>query len=131
MVQLGITDWLGGMIAGGVRPQRFPWFAGIVTPVLSHLTSGTATTSMVSTVLFPIANDLGYNPAILARVIAGTALAVSFPWAGAAAASAFAGGAITFGNMFKIGIVVTILTAVIVTGLSIILVPALGAFTAP
>ena len=131
LVRLGITDWLGGIIAGGVSAAALPWFAGIVTPILSHLTSGTATTSMVSTILFPIANDLGYNAAILARVIAGTALAVSFPWAGAAAASAFASGAITFGNMFKIGLLVTILTAIIITGLSIILVPALGAFTAP
>jgi di/tricarboxylate transporter len=108
-----------------------PWFAGLVTPVLSHLTSGTATTSMVSTVLFPIAGNLGYNPAILARIIAGTALAVSFPWAGAAAATAFSSGSISFGNMFKIGVVATIFTVIVITVLSIILVPALGAFTAP
>jgi di/tricarboxylate transporter len=131
LTRLGISEWLGGLIAAGVSPAALPWFAGIVTPALSHLTSGTATTSMVSTILFPIANDLGYNPAILARIVAGTALAVSFPWAGAAAASAFASGAMAFGNMFKVGVVVTALTAIITTGLSIILVPALGAFTAP
>jgi solute carrier family 13 (sodium-dependent dicarboxylate transporter), member 2/3/5 len=131
LVKLGITDWLQNMLTGGVSAAALPWFAGFVTPILSHLTSGTATTSMVSTVLFPIAKDVGYNPAILARIIAGTALAVSFPWAGAAAGSAFGSGSITFGRMFRIGAVVTVLTVVVITGLSIIIVPALNAFTAP
>jgi sodium-dependent dicarboxylate transporter 2/3/5 len=131
LARLGITDWLARLITPGVSAAMLPWFAGLVTPVLSHLTSGTATTSMVSTVLFPIAGNLGYNPAILARIIAGTALAVSFPWAGAAAATAFSSGSISFGNMFKIGVVATIFTVIVITVLSIILVPALGAFTAP
>ena len=131
LARLGITDWLGDIVKGSVSVAVLPWFAGIVTPVLSHLTSGTATTSMVSTILFPIANDLGYNPAILARIIAGTALAVSFPWAGAAAGTAFSSGAISFGAMFKVGVVATIFTVIVITVLSIIIVPALGAFTAP
>jgi hypothetical protein len=33
--------------------------------------------------------------------------------------------------MFKIGVVATIFTVIVITVLSIILVPALGAFTAP
>ncbi len=131
LAALGITDWLSAIVAGGVSVSVLPWFAAAITPILSHLTSGTATTSMVSTILFPLADNLGYNPAILARIIAGTALAVSFPWAGAAAATTFASGAVGFGTMFRIGIVVTIFNALIVSALSIALVPALGAFTAP
>jgi di/tricarboxylate transporter len=133
LARLGVADWLGAIIkeSGGVSATALPWFAGIVTPIMSHLTSGTATTSMVSTLLFPVANDVGYNSAILARIIAGTALAVSFPWAGAAAGSAFASGAISFGAMFRIGVVATLFTVFVITALSIVLVPALGAFTAP
>jgi solute carrier family 13 (sodium-dependent dicarboxylate transporter), member 2/3/5 len=131
LARLGITDWLGDIVKGSVSTALLPWFAGIVTPLMSHLTSGTATTSMVSTMLFPIAKDLGYNPAILARIIAGTALAVSFPWAGAAAGTAFSSGAISFGAMFKVGVVATIFTVIVITALSMALVPALGAFTAP
>lgn len=131
LVKLGITEWFARMISGGVPVAALPWFAGVTTPIVSHLTSGTATTSMISTILFPIARDLGYNPAILARIIAGTALAVSFPWAGAAAGTTFASGTIRFGTMFRIGIIATLLTAFVITGLSMILVPALGAFTGP
>ena len=86
---------------------------------------------MISTILFPIANDLGYNAAILARIIAGTALAVSFPWSGAGAGTAFASGEISFGTMFRIGVVATGLTMIVITILSILLVPGLGAFTQP
>ena len=129
LAMLGITDWMGGMITGAASVAALPWLAGVVTPILSHLTSGTATTAMVSTILFPVANDLGYNAAILARIIGGTALAVSFPWAGAAAATAFASGAIRLGTMFKVGIVATVLTVIVITVLSMILVPALGAFS--
>ena len=128
LAQLGIPQWLGAAIQGGVSSSALPWIAGLATPVLSHLTSGTATTSMVSTVLFPIAEGLDYNPAILARIIAGTALAVSFPWSGAAAGTAFSSGSISFGTMFKTGAVATVLTAIAITVLSIVLVPALGAF---
>ncbi len=131
LASLGITDWIGSIIAPGASAAMLPWLAGLITPILSHLTSGTATTSMVSTVLFPMASDLGYNAAILARIIAGTALAVSFPWSGAGAGTAFASGAISFGTMFRIGVVATTLTMIVITVLSIVLVPALGAFTTP
>ena len=129
LVQLGVAEWLGNLVEDGVSSAALPWFAGLVTPILSHLTSGTATTSMVSTVLFPVSESLGYNPAILARIIAGTALAVSLPWAGAASSTAFASGTIGFGEMFRIGVIATVLTAVAITLLSMILVPALGAFS--
>jgi len=46
--------------------------AGILTGVVSHVTSGTATTAMMSSILFPVADSLNYNPAILARIIAST-----------------------------------------------------------
>jgi di/tricarboxylate transporter len=126
---LGVAEWLGGLIENSVSSAALPWFAGLVTPVLSHLTSGTATTSMVSTVLFPVAESLGYNPAILARIIAGTALAVSLPWAGAASSTAFASGTISFGDMFRIGVVATVFTTIAITLLSMVLVPALGAYS--
>ena len=129
LVTLGITDWFGSMITPSLSAATLPAIAGLVTPLLSHVTSGTATTIMISTTLFPIATELGYNPAILARIIAGTALAVSVPWAGAAAATTFASGAVPFGTMFRVGVVATALTAVVATVLSVILVPALGAFT--
>jgi sodium-dependent dicarboxylate transporter 2/3/5 len=131
LVRLGVTDWLGGVVTRNVTAAVLPWFAGFVTPLIALVGSGTATTSMLSTILFPVAKDLGYNPTILARIIAGTALAVAFPWAGAAAGTAFASGAINFGILFRVGIVVTFVTALVITVLSMTLVPAFGAYTAP
>ena len=63
---MGVAAWIGDRVEGAVSLTALPWFAGLVTPLVSHLTSGTATTSMISTVLFPVADGLGYNPAILA-----------------------------------------------------------------
>ena len=83
---------------------------------------------MVATMLFPIADTLGYNPAILARIIAGTAQAVALPWSSAAPAATFAFGAVGLGTMFRVGAVVTVLTSVVVIVLSMILVPLLQAF---
>lgn len=129
LAQLGVAEWLGSLIEGGVSSAALPWFAGLVTPILSHLTSGSATTTMVSTVLYPVAGSLDYNPAVLARIIAGTALAVSLPWAGAASSTAFASGTLSFGDMFRVGVVATVLTALTITLLSMILVPAFGAYS--
>ena len=129
--RLGVTEWLGGMVARSVSASMLPWFAGLITPLIAHVGSGTATSTMMATVLFPVAKNLGTNPTVLARIIAGTALVVTFPWAGAAAGTAFASGAVSIGAMFRIGIVATVVTVIIITVLSIVLVPALGAFTAP
>ena len=128
---LGITEWFGGIVKSGVSVAVLPWFAAFITPIVAHLTSGTAATTMISTILFPLAADLGFNPAILARIITGMALGVCFPFAGAAAGTAFASGAISFGGMAKAGIVATAMLAVVVTAIALVLVPAFGAFTAP
>src|SRR5437773_7938034 len=129
--RLGVTEWLGGMVARSVSASMLPWFAGLMTPLIAHVGSGTATSTMMATVLFPVAKKLGSNPTVLARIIAGTALVVTFPWAGAAAGTAFASGAVSIGAMFRIGILATVMTVIVITVLSIVLVPALGAFTAP
>jgi solute carrier family 13 (sodium-dependent dicarboxylate transporter), member 2/3/5 len=128
---LGITEWFGGIVKRGVSVEALPWFAAFITPIVAHLTSGTAATTMVSTILFPLAADLDFNPAILARIITATALGICFPFAGAAAGTAFASGAISFSGMAKAGIVATIMMAMVVTVLAMVLVPQFGAYTAP
>ena len=130
LTTLGATDWFAGRLTGNVTAEALPWVAGLATPLLTQLASGAATSIMVSTILFPIADALGYNPTILARIIAGTAQAVAFPWSSPAAAATFAFGAVGFGTMFRVGVVATVLTAILVIVLSMILVPAMQAFTA-
>ena len=130
LTTVGAIDWFAGMLTGNVTAGALPWVAGLATPVLTQLASGAATSIMVSTILFPIANALGYNPAILARIIAGTAQAVAFPWSSPASAATFAFGAVGFGTMFRVGLVTTVLTSSVVITLSMFLVPALQAFAA-
>ena len=125
----GVLDWLAGALAGNVTAGALPWVAGLVTPLLTQVGSGSATSIIVSTMLFPMAEALDYNPAILARIIAGTAQGVAVPWSSAAAAGTFAFGAVGLGTMFRFGVAATVLTSIVVIVLSMILVPALGAFT--
>ena len=129
LTTLGAIDWLAGSLTGNVTAGALPWVAGLATPLLTQLASGAATSIMVSTILFPIADALGYNPTILARIIAGTAQAVAFPWSSPAAAATFAFGAVGFGTMFRVGLVATVLTSIVVIVLSMILVPVMQAFT--
>ena len=130
LTTLGAIDWLADTLTGKVTAGALPWVAGVATPLLTQLASGAATSIMVSTILFPIAQSLGYNPAILARIIAGTAQAVAFPWSSPASAATFAFGAVGFGTMFRVGLVVTVLTSIVVIALSMLLVPVLQAFSA-
>ena len=127
---LDMLDWLVGILTGHVTAAALPWVAGLATPLLTQLASGTATTMMVSTMLFPMAEALGYNPAILARIIAGTAQGVALPWSSPAVAATFSFGAVGFGTLFRVGVVATVLTSIVVIALSVVLVPALQAFAA-
>ena len=129
LTTLGAIDWLAGMLTGNVTAGALPWVAGLSTMLLTQLGSGAATSMMVSTILFPIADALGYNSTILARIIAGTAQAVAFPWSSPASATTFSFGAVGFGTMFKVGLIATLLTSIVVIALSMILVPAMGAFS--
>ena len=129
LTTVGAIDWLAGMLTGNVTAGALPWVAGLATTLLTQLGSGAATSMMVSTILFPIADALGYNSTILARIIAGTAQAVAFPWSSPASATTFSFGAVGFGAMFKVGLIATVLTSIVVIALSMILVPAMQAFT--
>ena len=125
----GVTDWLAALLTGNVTAGALPWVAGLATPLLTQLANGPAAAAVAATTLFPIADALGYNSAILARIIAGTADAVTLPWSSAATAAAFSFGAVRLGTMFRVGAVVTVLTSIVVVVLSVVLVPALQAFT--
>lgn len=131
LAKVGLTDWIQKSLPSDLSPGLLPWMAGILTALISHLTSGTATAAMMSGILFPVAETLKYNPAILARIIAATALAVSFPWCGAGSGTAFSFGAFSFKDMFKNGVVITIANVLVAVILSMVLVPLFGGFTGP
>ena len=127
----GVTDGLVALLTGNVSAGALPWLAGASAALLTQVTNGAASSMMTSTTVFPIAEALGYNPAILARIIAGSSDAVMVPWSSPTAAATFAFGAVGLGTMFRVGLVVTVVTPIIVIVLSMILVPALQAFSVP
>ena len=129
LTRLGVTDWIGAAFTGNVTAAALPWLAGLLSTVVTQLASGTATTMMVSSMLFPIAEAVEYNPSVLARIIAGAAHALVLPWSSPTAAATFAAGAVGFGTMFRTGVVATVLTSIAIVVLSTILVPAFGAYT--
>ena len=129
LTRLGVTDWIGAAFTGNVSATALPWLAGLLATVVTQLASSTATTMMVSSILFPIAEAVEYNSSVLARIIAGTAHSLVLPWSAPTAAATFAAGAVGFGTMFRTGMVATVLTSVAIIVLSTILVPAFGAYT--
>ncbi len=129
LTRLGVTDWIGATFTGNVAATALPWLAGLLTTVLTQLTSGVSATVMVSSMLFPIAETLEYNPAILARIVTGTGHSVALPWSSPTAATTFAAGAVHLGTMFSAGVVATVLTSIAVIVLNMVLVPAFHAFT--
>ena len=130
LTRLGVTDWIEAAFTGNVAATALPWLAGLLSTVVTQLASGTATTMMmVSSILFPIAEAVEYNPSVLARMIAGAAHSLALPWSAPTAAATFAAGAVGFGTMVRTGVVATVLTSIAIIVLSTILVPAFGAFT--
>ena len=128
LTRLGVTDWIGAAFTGSFAATALPWLAGLLATLVTQLASGTATTMMVSSILFPIAEAVEYNPSVLARIIAGTAHSLVLPWSAPTAAATFAAGAVGFGTMFRVGVVATVLTSIAIVVLSTILVPAFGAY---
>ena len=129
LTRLGVTDWIGAAFTGNLAATGLPWLAGLLATVVTQIASGTATTMMVSSILFPIAEAVEYNPTVLARIIAGTAHALVLPWSSPTAAATFAAGAVGFGTMVRTGVVATVLTSIAIIVLSTILVSAFGAYT--
>ena len=129
LTRLGVTDWIGATFTGNVAATALPWVAGLLSTAVTQLASGTATTMMVSSVLFPIAEAVEHDPSVLARIIAGSAHALVLPWSSPTAAATFAAGAVGLGTMVRTGVVATVLTSIAIIVLSTILVPAFGAST--
>jgi di/tricarboxylate transporter len=84
--------------------------------VTTNLISGTAAATLYCSIFIPAAAQIGFNPASIAVLIANVAIGVAFPWAGATAVTAFAGGEVSMERMIRIGVVATaIFTGIVAT----------------
>ncbi len=127
--QFGVINWVREAIPRTLDGMRLAFVSGFASAGLSNFISGVATVNIMSNIFFPVAAEVGFNPAIIARILPAAGMAIIFPWAGAATGTAFATGAIKFLDMIKVGIVATIIHIVAAILLSAFLVPLFNAFT--
>ena len=107
----------------GVGTVSLPVVAAVTTGVATNLISGVAATAFFGGIFIPAADQIGFNPASMAMLIPNTALGFALPWAGAAAATAFATGQITMKNMIRIGLVATLGYVFVVVAVHLLLSP--------
>jgi di/tricarboxylate transporter len=108
LTKFGFVEFMTGVVKDlGLARTAIPYVAALFVALTTDLISGTAATALYCSIFIPAAVEAGYNPASVAILIANVALGLIFPWAGAAAATAFSVGDIEMGRMIKIGILAT------------------------
>ena len=122
--QFGFIELMGGVVRSlGVGPTTLPYLAAAMVALTTDMISGLAATTLYCSIFIPAAIDVGFNPASIAILIANVALALVFPWAGAASATTFAVGEIPMGRMIGIGIVATAVLATTAATVHLFLAP--------
>jgi anion transporter len=105
--------------------------SAMMTVLLANFVHGPSAAVAMLTLMLPAALKSGINPAIVARIIPGVSLGMLFPWSGLGAALTFSSGYLNIKDMFKGGIVVTVIYMVLcITGFAT-LIPLFGAYTQP
>jgi di/tricarboxylate transporter len=105
--------------------------SAMMTVLLANFVHGPSAAVAMLTLMLPAALKSGMNPAIVARIIPGVSLGMLFPWSGLGAALTFSSGYLSIKDMFKGGIVVTVIYMVLcITGFAT-LIPLFGAYTQP
>ncbi|MBI4483300.1 MAG: anion permease [Acidobacteria bacterium] len=124
LAQFGFVAFMGDLLRGaGLGPVALAYVAAASTAWSTDFISGTAVTTLFGSILIPAAINAGFNPASMAILIANVALGLTFPWAGAAASTAFSLGDIDMARMIKVGIIVTVVFAATVATIHILLSP--------
>ena len=105
--------------------------SAIMTVLLANFVHGPSAAVAMLTLMLPAALKSGINPVIVARIIPGVSLGMLFPWSGLGAALTFSSGYLSIKDMFKGGIVVTIIYIVLCVIGFATLIPLFGAYTPP
>ncbi len=121
LTQFGFVELVAGVVKGlGIGTTVLPYLAAATVAISTNFISGTA---LYCSIFIPAAAQIGFNPASMAILIGHVAVGLIFPWAGATAATAFAGGDISLPRMIRIGCLATALFIVIVATIHILMAP--------
>jgi Di- and tricarboxylate transporters len=126
--QFGVVKYLAGQL-GGVNGMGLLLISSFVTPIITNFVTGAAATTAMGTLVFPLINSVGINPAVIARICASMSTGLIFPWAGIAAAMVFSSGLVSMKDMIRTGAIVTVIYCIVVTLGSVIMVPLFHAYT--
>jgi len=122
LTQFGFVEMVGGIVKNlGIVPAVLPYLTGVVVAVSTNFISGTAAAALYCNIFIPAAVEIGYSPASIAVLIANVALGLVFPWAGATAATTFAGGDISMERMIRVGIVTTVVYVAVVATIHVMM----------
>ncbi|MBI3050580.1 MAG: anion permease [Acidobacteria bacterium] len=114
LTEFGFVEFVGSGVGKlGIGPAVLPFFVAAVVAASTNFMAGAAAAALYSSIFIPAAAQIGYNPASMAILIANVAIGMIVPWAGATSATAFAGGEVTLERMIRIGIVATVIFAVV------------------
>lgn len=126
LVGFGFVEVAGAWVKGwGLGSSLLPIASAVIVAFTTNFVSGTAITSLAGSILIPAAAQVQWNPASMAMLIPNVALGIAFPWAGAAAGTAFATAGLNIKDMSRVGIVATLALAFIVAGVHMLLAPVL------
>jgi sodium-dependent dicarboxylate transporter 2/3/5 len=124
LTRFGFVELMSRAVAElGVGPVLLPYIAALLVVATTDFISGAASTTLYTSIFVPAALQVGFNPASMGILIANVALGLTLPWAGAAAATAFALGRIGMLQMIKVGIVATLTFAVVAATLHLLMAP--------
>jgi sodium-dependent dicarboxylate transporter 2/3/5 len=114
LTRFGFVTYVEGLVAGlGLGRTALLYVAALVTAWSTDFMSGTAAMTLYGSIFIPAAQAAGHNPASMSVMIANVSLGLTFPWAGAAAATAFSVGDIDIKRMIAVGVPATIIFALV------------------
>ena len=101
LTQFGFAEAVGRLVSDlGIGVTMLPYAAAAAAGVATNFISGTA---LFASIFVPAAQQIGFNPASMAILLAHVGVGLIFPWAGATSATAFAAGEVGIARMIWIG----------------------------
>ena len=126
LANFGFIELVNARIQGvGLGSVGLPFLVASIVAASTNLISGLAATSLYCNVFIPVAMEVGFNPISMAMLIANVGLGIMFPWAGAAAGTAFATGYLDMREMVKVGFFATLVLIVVTATVHILFSPIL------
>lgn len=123
LTQFGFVEVVIGFIRElGLSKVSFPFVAAYSTSILTEFTSGAAIVAVFGNIFIPGADEVGFNAASTAVLLANVAIGKTFPWV-TAPSIVYASGQADIRDMVKVGLVAGILLPATVALVHILFAP--------